>query len=314
MKGRPIQRREGGASGRGAPAHAETDVGRLLRQVRLLDLVARRNAASLLSGDYETSVRGQGLIFHESRKYVAGEPARRIDWNVTARLGEPYVKVDLEERQREVFVALDVSPSMHTGFQHRTKLEYAVELAATLAASTIEAGDRLGHVVFADKVLDESRPRGGSVQLFRVLRSILSHVGRWERVVEVSDPRAVVHSIQSRRGGRFVVFVISDFIDHDLPEDLKYFRARHDVSLLHIYDPVEFAERGPAIVRAFSPEGRPSAAPLRPGATGDLAEMSRFLGQEAGRYGIAVKSFSTARPVGEALGEFFHLRCCQAIR
>ena len=307
---------------RGAQQREVADVSILLRQIRLLELAARRNASSLLAGDYETSVRGQGLVFHESRKYVAGEPARSIDWNVTARLGEPYVKVNLEERQRDVIVALDVSPSMHSGFQKKTKLEYAVELAATLAVSTIEGGDRLGHVIFADEVLDETRPGGGQVQLFRVLRSILSHVGPWQRPVEVSDPRAVVHAIQSRRGGRFVVFVISDFIDHDVPEDLKYFRARHDVSLLHVFDPVEYASAGPAIVRAFSPERgsatssdrRAGASPIIPGATGELDETAQFLSQAAGRFGIAVESFSTALPVGQALGEFFHARRAQAIR
>ncbi len=168
---------------------AAADVTGLLKRVQRLELAARRNAGGLMIGDYQTAIRGQGMVFHETRKYVAGDPVRLIDWNATARVGEPYVKVHLEERQREVVIALDVSPSMHAGFQDKTKLETAVELAATLAVSTVEGGDRLGWVVFADQALAEHRPRGGRTQLFRALRSFLDHTSPWTRPVSASDPR-----------------------------------------------------------------------------------------------------------------------------
>lgn len=290
-----------------------TDVSALLRQVRILELVARRNAAGLAAGDYLTAIRGRGMIFHESRKYVPGEPARAIDWNVTARLGEPYVKVHLEERQREVVVALDVSPSMHAGFQAKTKLEVAVELAATLAASAVAAGDRVGHVIFADRVLAESRPRGGRAQLFRVLRAFVEHAAPWTRPVAESDPRAAVHAVERHRRGRFVVFLISDFIDHDVPEDLKYVRARHDVSLLHVYDPFEYSPGAPVVFQGFSPEGAGRRAALRPGETGTLEEMRAFLRQECGRHRIAFESFSTALPVRASLERFFHRKRRQLV-
>jgi uncharacterized protein (DUF58 family) len=231
---------------------SEAPLRRLLRDVRLLELIARRNAAGVLAGDYASAVLGSGLVFHEARRYVQGEPARLIDWNITARAGEPYVRVHQEERQREIVVALDVSPSMHVGFQARTKLEYAVELAATLAVSAIEGGDRLGWVVFADRALEVARPRPGRAQLFRGLQAMLAHTGPWTRPVAVSDPRAAIHAIEGQRGGRYVVFLISDFIDHDVPEDLRYLRARHDVSLLHVFDPVEYAPPGPVAFEAVS--------------------------------------------------------------
>lgn len=283
-----------------------TDVSALLRQVQLLELVARRNAAGLASGDYRTAIRGRGMIFHESRKYVPGEPAKTIDWNVTARLGEPYVKVHLEERQRDVVLALDVSPSMHAGFQARTKLEHAVEIAATLAASAIDAGDRVGHVIFADQVLAEARPRGGRAQLFRTLRAFVEHAAPWTRPVAESDPRAAVHAVERHRRGRFVVFLISDFIDHDVPEDLKYVRARHDVSLVHVYDPFEYAPDAPVVFRGYSPEGASRRGALRPGATGTLGEMRAFLRAECGRHRIAFESFPTSEPVRPSLERFFH--------
>ena len=124
----------------------------LLRKVRRLELVARRNVSSLFAGNYLTTILGQGLEFHEARRYVPGDSVRRIDWKMTARRGVPYVRTFLEERQREIFIALDVSPSMATGWQDKTKLEVAVEMAASLAVSAVDSGDRLGFVTFADRV------------------------------------------------------------------------------------------------------------------------------------------------------------------
>lgn len=285
----------------------------LLQSVRRLELAARRNAGGRMAGDYQTAVRGQGMVFHETRNYVPGESVRLIDWNTTARPGEPYVKVHLEERQREVLIALDVSPSMHAGFQEKTKLEYAVELAATLAVSAVEGGDRLGWVLFADKVVDESRPRGGREQLFNALRAFLEHAGPWKRKVAVSDPRAATHAVESRRRSRVVLFFISDFIDHDVPEDLKYMKARHDVSLLHVYDPLEYAVDSPVIFPGFSPEGRLARSPIRFGETGSLEEMRSFLRDQCGRHRIAFESFSTALPVASSLDRFFHRKRRQLV-
>ena len=287
-------------------ALAEQEPTDLLDRIHRLELVARHNVSGMRPGDYLTAVKGRGLTFHECRKYVVGESARKIDWNITARTGEPHVRVHLEERQRQIFVALDVSPSMHFGSRRRTKLELGVELAASLAVSAKEAGDHLGHVIFADRVLDESRPAGGGRQLFRVLRSLLDHVGPWDRPVAESDPRAAVHGIQKYRG-RHVIFLISDFIDHDVPEDLKYLQAHHDVSLLHVYDPLEFAVDAPLRFRARAPEG--NTKPWRrasPALAGSLDAMQDFLRRAVGIYGIALQSFSTDETVRSGLERFFH--------
>lgn len=275
----------------------------LLRRVRHLELAARENAGGVLAGDWQTTFVGEGLEFHEARRYVDGEPVRRIDWNLSARLDEPHVRVDLEERRRDVLVAVDVSPSMHSGFGQRTKLETAVEAAAILAVSAVDAGDRLGLVLFADEVLAELPPAAGRRHLFTALRTLLDHVGPWQRQVAVSDPRAAVHAIERRRGRRFVVFLVSDFLDHDVPDDLRHLRARHDVSLLHVVDRFEHLQGGPVRFTAVASEGDgDDLCRTGPGEAGDLEAASTHLRRHAARHRIAVQTVTTDDDVGSCLG------------
>jgi uncharacterized protein (DUF58 family) len=281
-------------------------VAELLRDTRLLELTARKNVSALLSGAYSTSIVGRGLDFHEARRYQAGDPIRHIDWKMTARLAVPWVRTYLEERQREIFIAVDVSPSMRTGWQRRTKLETAVEVAATLAVSAVDAGDRLGLLTFSDRLHELHRPLPGRRQLYTVLRTLVHTLGQAPQPCEVSDPRAAIHAIESFRGRRFVLFLLSDFIDHDIPDDLRYLRARHDVSLLHIYDPLEFADSASVRLPAYSPEGGPRHTSVRPGETGSLATTGALLEEQAGRLRMTLTSCSTTAAIGRHLAGFLH--------
>lgn len=287
----------------GAPA--DDEIRRLLAAVRRLEWVGRRNVASLLTGAYATSILGRGMLFREPKKYTPGHPARAIDWNITARLDEPYVRVHEEERQRDVFIAVDTSPSMHTGFGPKTKLETAVELAATLAVAAEATRDRLGLVIFADRALVTLRPRAGKKQLFRIFRALLEHTRPWRRPVVSSDPRAAIHAVQKHRGASCALFLVSDFLDHDLPDDLRYVRARHDVSLLHVYDPFELDVEGVLRFAARSPEGSGRAVGMHHIAQQDLCTTQRFLEEHGGRHGIRTASFSTDRPVPSGLAKLF---------
>ncbi len=289
----------------------------LLARVHELEIVARRNVSSLFAGNYLTTIPGRGLEFHEARKYVQGESIRRIDWKMTARLGFPHVRTFLEERQREVFIALDVSPSMATGWQEKTKLEVAVETAATLALSAVNAGDRIGFVTFSDQVLEFDRPRGGKKQLFRSLKAFAQALDRPPEPCLLSDPRCAIHAMQRFRSRSFVVFLISDFIDHDVPEDLKYLKQRHDVSLIQVYDPLEYASTELVRLPAYSPEGRASISAISPGlraraagasGAGSLEEIVGYLSGEAVKYGIQLSSLATDQPVNGALLELFQAK------
>jgi uncharacterized protein (DUF58 family) len=284
---------------------AAGDGGGILAAVRALEIAARRNVSSIYEGNYLTSLRGSGLEFHEARRYLPGDPVRHIDWNMTARLGEPFVRTFLEEREREIFVAVDVSASMFAGWQERSKLQTAIEVAATLGLSAVEAGDRLGLLTFDDRVHDFHRPLGGRRQLYTLLRVLVEAERRGPRRTQVSDPRAAIHAIQGLRGRRFVVFLVSDFIDHDVPDDLRYVRRRHDVSLIHIYDPLEHATHGPLRLLATAPEGAATTGLVDLERAEPLDEMQRFLESSAASLGMLVLSLSTREPVGTSLTRFF---------
>lgn len=281
----------------------------LLREVKELELVARRNVSSLLSGNYLTSIPGRGMEFHEARPYLPGDPDRHIDWNMTARLGQPWVKTFLEEREREIMILVDVSPSMDCGWVQRTKLELAAEVAATLAVSAVEAGDRIGLVTFADEVKLKYRPRSGKRQLFRILKELAGVTSRDQPPASHSDPRQAIHSVESTRAGRYIIFLLSDFIDHDVPDDLKYLRTRHDVSLIHLYDPFEVdVVDSPVRFTAISPEGEIRAMRTRPGEWRRRSDTTTLLQGAAGRLGLDYLALATDAPVSRNLAAFFHRR------
>lgn len=286
------------------------DTERLLREICELEFRSRKNVTGFLPGNYATTYTGSGLSFREARKYLAGDPVRHIDWNMTARLGEPFVRTFHEEREREIFLAIDVSPSMYTGYQTRNKIETAIEVAATLALSAVKQRDRLGYLLFSDSVHRIHPPRPGKAQLHRLLSDLV----QYSTVTEPSgstDPRVAIHAIEALRGRRFVIFLISDFIDHDVPDDLRFVRRRHDVSLLHIYDPIEFGDTMKAdpdlLLPVFAPEGGRRAM-MKPSLMKEhtLAATRSVLEQAATKYRILVHSISTSDAVGPALGAFLH--------
>lgn len=283
----------------------------LLKKAKELELIARRNAHSLLAGDYTSTIPGRGLQFHEARKYVYGESVRMIDWNMTARLGEPYVKTFLEEREREVFIALDVSPSMFTGFQDRTKIEFAIEVAATLAFSSIQSRDKVGYIIFNNEAIEVVKPASGKTQLFRTIKAFLTHSETIPNKDAQSDIRSVLHTLQKFKRSHFILFIISDFLDHDLPEDLKFSRVEHDINMLHIYDPIEYEFSKEVFFPSISPEsisGKKNSGILSPGELGSLEEMNAYLKNASVKYRISVNSMRTTLDVGRALKEFFHLK------
>ncbi len=277
----------------------------LLQQVKELDLIARKNTTGLLAGNYISTVLGHGLEFHEARKYVQGESIRLIDWNMTARLGDVYVKRFREEREREVFMAVDVSPSMFFGSQKRTKIETALEVAATLGFNAIKSGDRIGMVSFADKVTKTFLPGKGDSHLFAILKSLVQQKIAPTKPTQHTDISQAINVIQALRGRKFMIFFISDFIERDIPEDLSLIQNKHDVVMLHIYDPLEYNQSSRVFFPFNAPEGAGQTASGKPGSFGTFGEVENFLKGSSLKFGIDVLSISTADNISRILMHYF---------
>lgn len=207
----------------------------ILRQVRRLQLQARRAVEELLGGEYHSVFRGSGIAFEEVRAYQPGDDVRGIDWNVTARMGQPFVKRYIEDRERTLILALDVSASLGFGTAARSKREVAAELAAVLALSAVTNNDRIGLMQFTDQLEHVLPPRKGSKHVLRLLRDILFFQPR-SRTTSLSRGLDHLNRVQRRRA---VVFLFSDFLDRDYEQSFRRTARRHDLIAVRLSDPRE---------------------------------------------------------------------------
>jgi uncharacterized protein (DUF58 family) len=209
--------------------------GDIIRLVRRLQIRARRAVDSLLGGEYHSAFRGAGIAFEEVREYQPGDDVRTIDWNVTARLGHPFVKRFVEERELTVVLVVDVSGSLDFGTGRLTKREVVAELAAVVALSAAGNNDRIGLLLVSDRVELFLPPRKGSRHVLRVLREVLTftptHLG-----TSLQAGLDYLNRVQRRRA---VVFVLSDFLDVDDRPMWRRTGQRHDLIAVRISDPRE---------------------------------------------------------------------------
>lgn len=208
-----------------------TDV---LTQIRRIHLRARKLVANVLGGEYHSAFKGSGLAFEDVREYQPGDDVRGIDWNVTARMGHPFIKRYVEERELTLILAVDVSASLRFGTQGRTKRVAAAELAALLALCASANNDRVGLFAFSDRVERFLRPNKGPRHVLRLLRDVLA----FEPQHPGTNLRAALHALNNLQRRRAIVFLFSDF--HDLAEDaLRRTARKHDLIAVRITDPRE---------------------------------------------------------------------------
>src|SRR5579862_9474571 len=207
----------------------------LLRQVRRLQLRARRAVEDLLGGGYHSIFKGAGIAFEEVREYQPGDDIRRIDWNVTARMGHPFIKRFIEERELTVILVVDGSGSQAFGTGLHQKREVAAELAAVLAFSAITNNDRVGLLHFTDRVEKFVPPRKGVRHVLRLIREVLFFQPRFKGTC-IREALRVLNRVLHRRA---IVFLISDFIDSGYEQSLHYTGRRHDLIAMPIRDPRE---------------------------------------------------------------------------
>ena len=231
----------------------------IIRRVREIQVRTGRQVADVLAGEYISVFRGSGIEFDEVRPYLPGDDIRTIDWNVTARTGEPFVKRYVEERQLTLSFLADISASQEFGSAHRSKREAAAELCALLAFSAIQNDDKVGLTLFHDEIEQYIPPRKGQRHALRVVREVLAH-GNVERkrLTPLKLRRGRPAGAPRRRGGRrgtsiqgalefflsvtprkSVCFVVSDFLDAGWETALRSANRKHDVIAVLITDPRE---------------------------------------------------------------------------
>ena len=204
----------------------------LLKRIRRIEIRARRLVSNLLLGDYHAVFRGRGIEFSEVRPYQAGDDVRSIDWNVTARMGEPYIKKYVEERELTVMLVFDVSASDTFGSGEQSKRELAAEVGALLAFSAVQSNDKVGLVAFSDRIERYVPPKKGGRHGLRVIRELLylEPAGRGTRIAAAAD---FLRQVLRRRG---VVFILSDFRDQDYDRALRVLARHHDVTAIVLTD------------------------------------------------------------------------------
>ena len=204
----------------------------VLRVVKQVEIKARILADQALLGTYRSVFRGSGLDFEEVREYEPGDDIRSIDWNVTARMRTPYIKKYREERELNIFLAVDVSASSWFGSGSVSKRELAADVAALLAVTALHNNDRVGLLLFADGVREFIPPRGGRPHLYSLIRRLLFAEPRRSGTELASATEFIGHITKKRN----VVFVISDFLDFEFEAPLRMLAHKHDVVALILND------------------------------------------------------------------------------
>lgn len=207
----------------------------VLKKVRQIEVLTRDLVNTIFSGEYHTAFKGQGMEFQEVREYQPGDEVRSIDWNVTARMRAPFVKVFTEEREQILMLVVDASGSGNFGTRSRMKGELAVELAAILAFSAIKNNDRVGLIIFTDRIEKFVPPEKGRSHVLRVIRELL-YFKPQGRGTSISTALEFLNKVTRRKA---IVLLVSDFLDTGFDRALKVARRKHDLIALSIVDPRE---------------------------------------------------------------------------
>jgi uncharacterized protein (DUF58 family) len=282
----------------------------VLRKVRRIQIITNRLVNDLFAGEYHSTFKGQGIEFEEVREYQPGDEVRLIDWNVTARMGRPFIKKFVEERELTVMLVVDMSSSEKFGTRGRFKNEYAAELCAVLAFSAIKNNDKVGLIIFTDEVEHYIPPKKGKRHVLRVIREVLYFKPR-RKGTSIEAALKFLSSVTRRRT---VTFLVSDFLAEGYERALQIANKRHDVIALTVQDPrerelpdvgmIEFEDAETAetlLVDTAVPSIRRDFGVL---AAKDRGERDRKLREAS----VDIVSLETGRNYLDPLMRFFRLR------
>jgi uncharacterized protein (DUF58 family) len=292
------------------------DTKELMKQVGKIRMITTRLVDEHLSGEYHSVFKGQGIEFDEVREYVPGDDVRSIDWNVTARMGHPFVKRFCEERELTVMFVVDISGSQCFGSTGRTKAELAAELTCLLALSAIKNQDKVGLILFSDRIEQCIPPRKGRTAASRLVREVLA-AEETRRGTDIVGALRFLNQVQKRKA---VVFLISDFMVDGFERELRTTSRKHDVVCCPISDPREGSLPAVGILEVQDPETGAlylldtSSAAVRRTYTEQAEHHGRALRSTLRRLRIDTLEMSTDRPYVDDLRRMFRQRQIRAGR
>lgn len=226
------------------------DTTELLKRVRKVEIKTRSLSSHMFSGEYHSAFKGRGMSFSEVRAYQYGDEVRDIDWNVTARTGEPHIKVFEEERELTIMLLVDISKSIHFGTSDLWKDEWIAEISAVLGFSALQNNDKVGLILFSDQIEMYIPPKKGRQHLLRIIRELLF----FEPVGKKTDINVPLEYLTNVIKKKCIAFVLSDFIAPSCELTLKLAAKRHDIIGMHVYDPAESKLPEVGLVRLRDPE------------------------------------------------------------
>ena len=222
----------------------------LLKKVRKIEIKTRRLSNHIFSGEYHSHFKGRGMTFSEVRKYQYGDDIRDIDWNVTAKLNEPHIKIFEEERELTMILLVDVSKSESFGTRMQQKRDLITELCAVLAFSAIQNNDKVGVVFFTDQIELFIPPKKGKSHILRIIRELIEFKPKGTGT-NISEAFKFLSSVIKKRS---IVFTLSDFQDEAYDKNLKIASSKHDLTAIRIIDPAEEQLPDIGLVQLQNPE------------------------------------------------------------
>jgi len=222
----------------------------LLKKVRKIEIKTRRLSNHIFSGEYHSHFKGRGMTFSEVRKYQYGDDIRDIDWNVTAKLNEPHIKIFEEERELTMMLLVDVSKSESFGTRIQQKRDLITELCAVLAFSAIQNNDKVGVLFFTDQIELFIPPKKGKSHILRIIRELIEFKPKGTGT-NISEAFKFLSSVIKKRS---IVFTLSDFQDEAYDKNLKIASSKHDLTAIRIIDPAEEQLPDIGLVKLQNPE------------------------------------------------------------
>ncbi len=222
----------------------------IIKRIRKIEIKTRGLSKNIFSGEYHSAFKGMGMSFAEVRSYKYGDEVKNIDWNVTARTNEPHIKVFEEERELTVMLLIDISKSEFFGTKSKLKSEIAAEISAVLAFSAITNNDKVGAILFSDKIEKFITPKKGKKHILRIIREIIY----FEPENKGTDIGMALKYLNNVNKKRSIVFILSDFLTKDYETPLRIAGKKHDVIGIHIFDQAEYKLPSVGLVKIMDSE------------------------------------------------------------